>query len=172
MALKMNPNGTYEVKSLKDAKQALEGMMALDAEIRELMEEHGISEMMQDATEMKKAAQAYCVAKGIERVEMGDVHFTLVKQAYDSRFIATEADLTGEEPVDRKVVPLRQIIRKKFGPFGKGKKASEIWKRITKPVVVKEALDEVVAEGLLSVDDISPSFVEKQKAPYLRKFEN
>jgi hypothetical protein len=170
MGLKMLSNGQYEVKTLKDAKAALEGMVALEAEISELMKEHGIDEMMQDAAEMKRAAQAFCAAKEIDRVDLDGCHFTLIKQAYDSRFIATDDDLNGAEPADRKIVPLRKIIRKKFGPFGKGKKSSEIWKRITKPTVVKEALDEVVAEGLLTVDEIAPSFVEKQKAPYLRRF--
>jgi len=172
MALKMLKNGQYVVKSRADAVAALEGMIALESEIRELMKEQGIDEMMQDAAEMKKAAQAYCVNNGIDRLDLEGVHFTLIKQAYDSRFIATEDDLTGDEPDNRQIIPLRKIIRKKFGPFGKGTNASRIWKRITKSVIVKEALDEVVAEGLLTVDEISPSFVEKHKTPYLRKFED
>jgi hypothetical protein len=38
--------------------------------------------------------------------------------------------------------------------------------------VVKEAIEEVIAEGILTVDEISPSFVEREKKPYVRIFED
>lgn len=173
--LKRNDNGTFDIRTEEQARKALEGMANLQAEIAELQAEHGISEMMDDAAELKKGATEWAKAQRRKpgdqvRIECDGFHAVLIEQAYDARFIATEDDLTGDEPTVRKIKPLRAIIRKKFGPFTKGSKSSQIWKRITKSVVDKDALDEVVAEGLLTVKEITPAFVEKKKAPFLRVF--
>jgi hypothetical protein len=172
MALKMLDNGQYVVKTLAEAQEALAMMRELEAEIRTIQKEHGIDEMMQDATELKKAAQAYAVEKGLERIEGDGFHGTLISQSFDSHFIATDEDLANEEPAGRKLNSLRAIIRKKFGPYTKGSKSSQLWRRATKPVVDRTALDEIVAEGLLTVKEITPAFVEKKKSPYLRIFED
>jgi len=177
MALKRNDNGTFVVRNLEDARTALETVMLLKAEVEELMKEHGITEMMDDAAEMKKAATAWAVTQRRNptdefKIQGDGFHATLIEQPYDARFIATENDLTGDEPDNRDVIPLRRTIRKKYGPFKKGSKSSRLWQRITKPVVMREALDEAVAEGLLSIEEVAPSFVEKRKAAYLRIFED
>lgn len=172
MSLKMLANGQYEVKTLKQAKEALQGMRNLQAEIEEMMKESGISEMMEDATEMKRAATAYAVSNKLERIDCNGFHATLIEQSYDTHFLATDEDVREAEPQGRQLKSLRSILRKKFGPMTKGSKSLEIWKRVTKPVVDKTALEEVVAEGELTAKELTPSFVEKKKAPYLRVFED
>lgn len=173
MALKRTDNGQYIIKSKKELKAAMNLFQTLKAEIEQIREEHGLPEMEVDAVELKKAATAYMVQAGIEQVDIdGGAHATLVRQSYDSRFVATKADLEELDlsefnTADRKVKPLRTIIFKKF-PKGEAK---EIWNRVTRRVVNKAAIEEVVAEGLLTVDEIAPSFIEKSKTPYLRVFE-
>jgi hypothetical protein len=173
MALKMLSNGQYQVRSLKEAQEALLGMRNLEAEIKELMDEHGITEMMQDATEMKKAATAYAVENNLDQIQCKGFHATLIQQSYGTQFLATDEDVReAQVDTDRPLKSLRSILRKKFGPLTKGSRSLEIWKRVTKPVIDKAALDDVVSEGLLNVKEITPAFVEKKKAPYLRVFED
>lgn len=163
----------------KDVRKALQDYMTLQRKIEKLKRKHGIIDMEAAADELKKAVTLWA-ALNLEpgsQIECDGFHATLISQPYDSRFLATDEErddyLDANQPIkDRQVISLRQIVREKFGPFGKGTKSSRIWRRITRPVVVKEALDEVVGEGLLTVDEIAPSFVEKHKAPYLRFFED
>lgn len=171
MAIRRNENGTYTVTSKKQAVEAIEAMTALQESIDELLQEHGITEMMEDATELKKAATNYCVSKKVETLPLSAGHATLITASYDRRVVATqaEADLINESSVDRKIVPLRKILAKKFRDK---KQLKEIWNRVTVRVVNVPALEEVVQEGILDVDEISPAYHEKQKAPYLRIFKD
>ena len=47
---------------------------------------------------------------------------------------------------------------------------SDIWSRVTRRVANPEGIDEIVGEGIVSLDEIKGAFVEKTKAPYLRGF--
>lgn len=166
-------------KGTKDVRQALQDYMAKQRKIEKLKRKHGILDLEAEAQELKQAATLWAALnlKGGDQIECDGFHATLISQPYDSRFLATDEDrdeyIEANEPIkDRQVISLRHIVRKKFGPFSKGSQSSKIWRRITRPVVVKEALDEVVGEGLLTVEEITPSFVEKQKAPYLQFYED
>lgn len=161
--LKANENGTYTITSKDGAIKALKMMQERSEEAQALMQEQGITELMQEATELKKAATAYCVAKGISQLDMEDSYATLREDGYDRRWIATRKELADVSAPDG-AVPLYEIIRRGFTNI----EGKEIWKRITKRVVDPEALQEVVDEGILSEDEIAPAFVEKKKAPYLR----
>lgn len=166
MALKMRDNGTYEVKTKKQAIEALQAMRRLDAEIQREMEESGIGEMMQDATEMKKAVTRWMTDSEIEQLQCDGFHGTLVRAVNSKMWITTDEDLvTAGQPA--KAMSLRRIIRKKFKNAAKRK---EVWMRITKRVVDPEALDEAVAEGVLSADEVAPAYVETFKAPYMRVY--
>jgi len=174
MALKPAANGTYNVRNLKEAKEALQLMKAISEEIQEIREEHGIMQLESDATELKKAATRWAVSSKTERIDFdAGFHATLISQSYDPRYIATDEDMPDELPEGRKIIPLQTIIEKKFkSKVSKpGSKAREVWFQITKRVIDREAVDQAVADGVFKVDDIAPSFVEKQKAPYLRVFE-
>jgi len=175
MALKPAANGEYNVRNLKEAKEALQLMRAIAEEVREIYEEHGITQLQDDSTELKKAATRWAVASKTERIDFDSgFHATLVSQSYDPRYVATDEDMPDELPEGRKVIPLQTIIEKKFkSKVSKpGSKAREVWFSITKRVIDREAIDQAVADGVFKVDDVAPAFVEKQKAPYLRIFED
>lgn len=169
--VKVNSNGSYTVTSKEGAVKALKMMNERSEEAQALMAEHGISELMQEATELKKAATAFCVAKGVEKLDLGDQYATLREDGYDRRWILDDDEITDESlPVG--VVSLHSIIVAKYGNElkVKGSKARKLWMKITKRVVDAEALQEAVDRGDLDEDEIEPAFVEKKKAPYLRLY--
>lgn len=156
-------NGQYQVKNLKQAQEALEGVRAMRDEIEELMAEHGIKEMQEDATELKRAATAWAAETGTAQIDLGNgVYARLRQDKYGGRWIATDADFDKDTPGN--VITLLSILRRKF----KNKeKRSEIWNRVTKRAVDPDALQRVVQEGLLTAEEIAPAFTEKDKAPFL-----
>jgi len=167
VALTMRNNGQYTIKSKKQAVEALQMMETLKAEIAELEKQYGISEMQQDAVELKKAVTAYCATNGIDRIDFDDKHGTLVT-GFDKKWILTDEDLTAAgQPQGAK--SLRRILRRKFRNAEDFKR---IYARVTKRVVDPEGLDELVAEGVLDDSDIAPALVEKPRTPYLRIFQN
>lgn len=165
MALKTNKNGSYTVTTKADAVKALKMMQERQEEVMRLQAEAGITELMQEATELKKAATAYVVANGIEKLDLGDHYATLRQDGYARQWIATKDDL---EKLDAPTgaIPLRTILKKSLTP----ENFKEVWNRVTKRVVDADALQEAVDEGILDEEEIAPAFVEKTKAPYLRLY--
>jgi hypothetical protein len=167
MALKRLKNGQFQVKNVEEAREALIGSENLKEEVQALMQEHGITEMMEDAAEMKKAATAWAANTDTPRIDLGngrqgEPYALLRRDKYGGTWIASSDDIDGNTPVS--VIPLLYILRKKF----KNKtERSEIWNRITKRTVDQDALDRVVREGLLTAEEIAPAFYEKEKAPFL-----
>jgi hypothetical protein len=164
VAVKANDNFTYTVTSKKDAVKALRMMQERQEEIARIERENGIPELRQEATELKKAATMFCVARKISQLDMGDSYAQLREDGYDRRWIATRHDL---EDVDAPgAVPLRTILQRALG--GKSEEFKAAWNRITKRVIDADALQEIVDEGIVDEDEIAPAFVEKKRAPYLR----
>jgi hypothetical protein len=167
MALVRLKNGQYKVSSLKEARDALIGSQNLKAEIQALMDEHGISEMQEDAAEMKKAATAWAADTNTARIDLGsgrqgEPYALLRRDKYGGKWIASSDDLDADTPAS--AIPLIYILRQKFKDR---KERSEIWNRVTKRQVDPESLNRVVQEGLLTAEDIAPAFYEKEKAPFL-----
>jgi hypothetical protein len=167
MAIKRLQNGQYEVKTLKQAQEALRTMRELQDSIDQLMEEHGISEMMADAAEMKKAATHWAANTDTQRIDLGngrkgEPYALLRRDKYGGTWLATDDDITNEAP--KKAVSMLSVLRKKYPDR---KIRSEVWNRITKRTIDKDGLQRVVDEGLLSDNEIAPAFYEKEKAPFL-----
>lgn len=160
------------VKPETRAEKLLAQRVELESEIEAAKKKAGIPKLETKLEKVKADLVSVMTEHEIEQVEGDGVHATLVRQNYGAMFLATIEDVRAldEIPDDREIEPMRAIIKAKFGAFAKGSKSSEIWKRITKPVIVPEAIEEVVAEGLLSVDEIAPAFIEKAKKPYARIF--
>lgn len=173
MALKANKNGVYAITSLRQAKEALVLFQSQAEEAKALRAEHGIDEIEQDCVELKKAVTRYAVEHEVERIDFDqNFHATLVRQFYGQEFIGTVDDIPDQVPDNREIIPLQAIIEKKFKGSVKEKgKARKVWMRITKRIVDRAAVDQIVAEGVLTVDELAPCFIEKEKAPYLRIFE-
>jgi hypothetical protein len=167
MALKRNANGTFTVRSQKEAIEALTGVENLKAEIEELKREHGILDMEEDATEMKKAAQVWCVKTKTDYLKLPGGRFARLIQAVGKReWIWSKRDLPPTVEAEG-AIPLREIILAEYGD----EKYRELSRAVTKRVVDPEKLSEAVAEGKLEEDVIAPAYVEKLNAPYLRVFE-
>lgn len=172
MALKILNNGFVQIKTQKDAKEALSAFRDLKAEIDALKEESGLNELEKDAMAYKAAVQNFMKEKDVEQIQCDGFHATLIKGAGSSRWITDEDDLTGNE-TDRNAT-LKECIEKKFKSkvTEKGSKARKAWMKITRRVADPSAIEEAVAEGLIDVDDISPAWVETPRAPYVRVFED
>lgn len=160
--LKRNQNGTYTIKTKDEATKALILSNDLKKEIEEIEEQQGLLELRQDATALKQGATQFLAAKGIDTLDLGDLYATLRRDAYARRWIATDDDLEG---APEGATPLRTILKKKFKK--NPDKFKEVWKRITRPVVIADELQELVDEGVLEEDEIATAFVEKTKAPFV-----
>lgn len=172
MALKVTKDGFIVIKTKKDAAEALEAFQRMKAELDELREEHGITDLEKDLVSYKAAVQTWMVENDVEQVQCDGFHGTLIKGFYGSHWIATDDDITEGDPAGAK--SLQSLIEKKFKSKvkDKGSKARKVWMKITKRVVDHAAVEELVQAGTLSVDEISPAWSEKPKQPFLRIFED
>lgn len=173
MAAKKKPTNTMqtvltEISSYEELKAALASVQELQDDIVIRMEAAGIPALEAKKDALKKLATEYAVKEGIERVDFPGAHATLIQQFFDGRFIGTEEDIRGDERDG--VIPLRQIIRRKFK--GDTAKVKEVWNQVTRRVVDKDAVDEAISYGILTVDDVAPAYVERAKSPYLRIFKD
>jgi hypothetical protein len=172
VALKRLKNGTYTINSETDAKKALKLMEELADNIAELEKEHGIDEMRMDATELKKATTQFAIAKKLDEITLAPNHYyKLISAGYDRRWILdkselTEAGLAGHNGV----TTLRASIRRRLKKDDALDMFTEIWNRVTKRIADPDGIDEIVGEGIVSMDDIKGAFVEKARQPYLRGF--
>lgn len=159
-------------KAQQDAEKLLKKIAEKQLTLDVLKAESPIPPLEKEISELKERLTLLMLSKNIEQVQGPDCHATLIQQNYGGRFLATSEDVAEAQPEfrDRKLKSLCAIITKKYG---KGSdEFKEIWGRITKRVILPDALEEVVNEGLLSVDEISPAFVEKTKKPYARIFKD
>lgn len=160
------------ITTLKQAQNALEKHRALKDEVAALMKEHGITKMIENADKLKKEATAWAIENDVEQIMLEDAHATLVRSSFDRRVIGTDeelGELADEDQTGR--ISLKQIIKNKFGEFGKGSEATRIWNMVTRRVVDMVALDDAISDGVLSLEDVDPAYYERQKAPYLRIFD-
>jgi hypothetical protein len=172
LVVKVTADGTVVIKTERQAAEALEAFSRLKAEIDEIREESGLDDLEKDAVAYKAAVTTFMVENGVDQLQCRGFHGTLVRGFYNSHWVATAEDLTANEP--ESVVPLQALIEKKFKSSiaTKGSKARNIWLKITKRVVDQSKLDEVVAANLLDADEIAAAWVEYEKQPYLRLFDD
>ena len=159
-------NGAYRVSNEKEAIQAISQMQRLEEEIQKFEEKHGIAEMRRNATELKKAAQRFCVESGVDVLNLPDGSYgRVITQGHNRRWILRTEDVpdgaTGAKS-------LRAILAKKLGKGTEDFK--EAWKRATKMVADPDGIEELVNDGIVSPNEIAPAYVEETKAPYLRIF--
>lgn len=171
--MKVHDNGFIEIKNEKDAVKALVAVQNLKKEIDDLRQEHGIIDLENDAVAYKAAVQNYMIEHELEQIQGDGFHGTLVKGTSSSRWITTDDDLTGDEP-NEAAMSLQEIIEKKFKSkiSAKGSKARKVWMKITRRIADPEALEEAVNGKTLTVDEIAPAFVQVERKPYLRIFED
>jgi hypothetical protein len=149
-----------------DLAEALEAWCAKRRELDRLKRKHGITDLETELVDEKIAIENQAIEGGLKRIEFDGGHATLVESSYDSRYISTKEDIRGDEGV--RVTPLRTIIFNKF----KDDKAKKLWLKITRRVVVPHKLEQAIAEGHLTIEEVAAAFVEKAKKPYLRVYED
>lgn len=158
-------NGTYQVTSLKQAKEALAGMRNLQHEIDALMKEYGITEMMADAAEMKKAATRWADETNRERIDFDGGYAQLRRDKYGGTWVATDEDL---KDAPEQAVSVLSVLRKKIKD---PQERRWLWKRITRSVINPDALNAEIKAGTLTVEEIEGCYFEKEKAAYLRLYD-
>jgi hypothetical protein len=146
-----------KVKTKDDAVAALEASVELKEIAEALMQEHGITEMLEAAEELKKKVTKYATSKSIDKLDLPDGRYgRLITSVHERLWVGTKADMPAD--AGNKVKPLKSLVPK------------EVWMKITKRVPDPEKIDEAVSEGLISHDQIEAAYFEKMKAPYIRVF--
>lgn len=172
MGLKVHDNGFVEITNEEDALEALNRFRELQEAIKEIREENDMDAMEKDAVAYKAAAQEFMLRTDQEHIEGDGWHGTIVKGSGTSHWIETEDDIPENARDD--VDSLDAIIERKCESLisEKGSKARKLWMKMTKRVVDPVAIEELVNEGKLDVDEIAPAWYETPRAPYLRIFED
>jgi len=146
-----------KIRTKADAAEALEDSVRLKSQAESLMEEHGITTLLENADELKRQATDYCVSKGIDRLDLeGDRYGKVIESAQERFIVGTKADMPVDAPDDLK--PLKSLVTK------------ELWLKITRRVPDADKIEQAIGEGLLSVDEIQPSYYERMRKPYIRVF--
>lgn len=164
----MHENGFVEIKTQKDALEALKRFRELKEGIEEIRAENDLDAMEKDAAAYKVAAQGFMLRSNIDSIQGDGWHGTVVRSSGTSHWIETEDDIPENARDD--VESLDTIIERKTKSkiSEKGSKARKLWMKMTKRVLDPEAIEELVQEGKLKVDEIAPAWYETQRAPYLR----
>jgi hypothetical protein len=160
VALKRYNNGTFEITSLKQAKEAYALMQELTDAISELEKEHGITDMRQDAVNLKYSADAFLVKSGKDHLEIPKISKrATVVRGHDGHWIETKEDLR-KFSVPKDARTLRSIVGK------------DLWKKITKRRLDPDKLAEAVATGEIDEDEIKAAYHEEPRKPYVRIYED
>jgi hypothetical protein len=159
MPLKQNKNGQYVISSKRDAVQALALMEELREEIEALSTKYGLTEMMQDAAELKKAATGYMTNNNVKELDVPKAgKVARLQQAVSGMWIGDRDDIPDDVPA-RDVKTLKSLVSK------------SIWLKLTRRVPDSEKIAEAVQDGLVTEDEISDAYFEKPSAPYLRLYD-
>jgi hypothetical protein len=136
-------------------------------EIDEIKKESGIDEMELDCVELKRAVTAFMVENSLDRLNFKKgFHGTLVRATYGATWIGERSQLTDDAP--GYAVPLKELLTKKFKRSPD--KAKKMWLRLTTRIPDPIKIEEAIAEGVITVQDVAPAWWEKDKSPYLRIF--
>lgn len=160
------------ITNLKEAQKALEKHRKVKDEIAALLKEHKIDTKMKQAEDLKKDATVWAIENDIDQIILNGAHATLVRQHFGGRWIAEDGDITEGDPGTAK--SLYAVIEERFKGriTEKGTKARKAWLRITRRIVDPALIDAAVADGLFKSEEIADAYVEREKAPYLRIFDD
>ena len=150
VALKRMENGQFEIRTMADAKEA----MNLRDEFMDEIDKSGIVDIQNDVTEISRAIGRFMSGKGVDEiVDKKTNRRAVLIQRFNRKWIATRKELKSEG-IDGKA--LQDLVDK------------DVFMKITKRVVDSAALDEAVREGLVEESVISEAFVETPQQPFVR----
>lgn len=144
----------------------------LNAEAEALMQEHGIPEKLAEVAAKKKQATKLVIKANLTSVEMPDGgRYDLRQDAYNKRVVGDDEELA-EIKSPQGVIPLKTLLRKRYGlKKVNGKLLWQVmWRSVSSRRVDMDKLEQVVKDGKLTVDEISPAYSQDLKAPYLRRY--
>jgi hypothetical protein len=146
-----------KIKTKADAAEALGYSEHLKSQAETLMAKHGITKLLEKAESLKDKATDYCVSKGIDRLDLEDGRYgKLIESAQERIIVGTRADIPVDAPVALK--PLKSLVSK------------ELWMKITRRVPDVDKIEQAISDGLLTIDEIQPSYYERMRKPYIRVF--
>jgi hypothetical protein len=163
-------NGGEMTMNNDTAVKYLEQYRALLTQIEEAKKAARITQMEEKAADLKSQVTKWAIENEIGQIELEGAHATLIKQRYGGRWIAEDEDITENDPAE--TMSLRRLIEKKFksGVDERGTQARKVWLKITRRIVDPALIDVAVVDGILRLKDIEAAYVEKEKVPYLRIF--
>jgi hypothetical protein len=148
---------SVKIKTKDDAVEVLQHATRLKEEAEALMEQNGITDMLDRADELKREVTKFAAAKGIDKLDLPDGRYGKIITAVHERvWVGTKDDMPDNTPA--KVKPLKSLVTK------------EVWMKITRRVPDPERIEQAVSEGLVTLDQIEPAYFEKMRAPFIRVF--
>lgn len=171
MATKANTN-----KVPNEILRTVREMEVLKLELAAKEQEHGITKLRQKIEQRKQKVKDFMVENDVDAIDFADGsrrYVKLIRQTFDRQVISDDRDreivFGGVVGKDLKYT-LKEIIEHKYGTIKSNRKARRLWLRVTRRIVDLPELEEAVSEGLLSVDEISPAYYERRKAPYIQTY--
>jgi hypothetical protein len=154
MALKQRENGEYEISSVKEVKEA----MALRDDMIRDIEEAGLLEIQQDASELSRAIGRYMTENGVNEIKDAKTNRRAVLvQRFNRKWITTRKELKDSEVDEAKA--LQDLVDK------------DVYMKITKRVVDPAALDEAVRDGLVTEKEIAAAYIEIPQKPFAQIYD-
>jgi hypothetical protein len=166
---------TPKVSTMAGARKALLSAEQMTDKAESLMRQYGITDLLADASALKKQATEWAIEKDIDRIDMEDGrYYGLRRDVYNKQIIGDENDLNDlKDP--QGVIPLKTILKRKFGKQTvKGKvmkfKWFAVWQQVTSRKVDVDKLQMAVTDGTLTLDEIQAAYYQETKSPYLRRY--
>lgn len=147
-----------DMKTKAEAIKALVQADKLEREAKEMEIQYGISERRNKAKVIKSEVAHFFAAKGITAVELPTgATGRLIQSVQERVWVGTKEDMPVDAPEGLK--PLKSLVSK------------EIWMKLTRRRPDPEKIDQAVADGLVTIDEIQPAYYERMRAGYIRIFE-
>jgi hypothetical protein len=146
-----------KIKTKEEAARVLANVVKLQEKADNLKAEHGIKELEAAASTLKKEVTEFCIAKKIDRLDLaGNKFYGRMIQSVQQRIWVTTKD---DIPEGVKCKPLKSLVPK------------EVFMAITKRVADPDKIQDAIDDGLVTLDEIKPAYVEKMRAPYINVYE-
>ena len=162
---------TLKISDVDSAAAAGERLLAMQTELANLRQQTGIERLEQRIDEYKTKLRDFCVEAEEETINLqGGRYVRLVQSASERRIIGTTEELNAISDSEGQPTGMKSLMRILQEKFPTDKRWVEIWRRATKPIPDISAIEQLVSEGILSVEDLQPAYYEKKKSPYIRIF--
>jgi hypothetical protein len=156
--------------ALKRDSKTQQWLIKSDKDLVEALEMHqdfveGMAEDIRDCNMLREAATAYMTQKNMKQITLSNGKVKKLVERMTRKWIGTRADLKAIQATDD-VIPLKEIVA--GTKVERNGKWVPLWNVITKRVIDPDKLDEVIAAGTLSEEEVAPAFVEIPQKPFIQ----